>query len=221
MVKFPSYIQVNSPLEFTRLVCALERSPRVSFLHEHQGKKVLSVQMDMLKQSPVIYYSPIENFGHYLSYGFKSGKEESLMVDSTIDNSKLYSPIVKIKSLPESLRPSSNANTAKYQPIEFEDVGSLAKLSYGFDEAPFPLFAFPFNGRWFLGVFLNFNEDGDSFFCYVVLNKEPSDPFLRHTTTNGSQPTFVDNTSEHGYSYIKIIKLQETHPLVNYDQIQN
>ena len=95
MVKFPSYIQVNSPLEFTRLVCALERSPRVSFLHEHQGKKVLSVQMDMLKQSPVIYYSPIENFGHYISYGFKSGKEESLMVDSTLDNSKLYSPIVK------------------------------------------------------------------------------------------------------------------------------
>ena len=221
MVKFPSYIQVNSPLEFTRLVCALERSPRVSFLHEHQGKKVLSVQMDMLKQSPVIYYSPIENFGHYLSYGFKSGKEESLMVDSTIDNSKLYSPIVKIKSLPESLRPSSNTSTEKYQPIEFEDVGSLAKLSYGFDEAQFPLFSFPFNGRWLLGVFLNFNEDGDSFFCYVVLNQEPIEPFLKHSATNGSQPIFVNNTSEHGYSYIKIIKLQETHPLVNYDQIQN
>jgi len=39
MDKFPSYIQVNSPLEFTRLVCALERAPRVSFLHEHKGKK--------------------------------------------------------------------------------------------------------------------------------------------------------------------------------------
>ena len=221
MVKFPSYIQVNSPLEFTRLVCALERSPRVSFLHEHQGKKVLSVQMDMLKQSPVIYYSPIENFGHYLSYGFKSGKEESLMVDSTLDNSKLYSPIVKIKSLPESLRPSSDTSTAKYQPIEFEDVGSLAKLSYGFDEAPFPLFSFPFHGKWLLGVFLNFNEDGDSFFCYVGLKQEPTEPFLKHSATNGSQPIFVNNTSEHGYSYIKIIKLQETHPLVNYDQIQN
>jgi len=59
--KFPSYIQVNSPLEFTRLVCALERAPRVSFLHEHKGTKVLSVQMDLLKQSPVIYYTPIEN----------------------------------------------------------------------------------------------------------------------------------------------------------------
>ena len=41
------------------------------------------------------------------------------------------------------------------------------------------------------------------------------------TTNNGSEPILVDNTSEHGYSYIKIVKLHETHPLVNYDQIQN
>ena len=103
MDKFPNYIKVTSPLEFTRLVCALERSPRVSFLHEHEGNKVLSVQMDMLKESPVIYYTPVESFDHYLSYGFRSGKEESVMVNSTLDNSKLYSPIVKIKSLPQSL----------------------------------------------------------------------------------------------------------------------
>ena len=100
-------------------------------------------------------------------------------------------------------------------------MASLAKLSYGFEEAPFPLFAFPFKGQWFLGVFLNFNEDGDSFFCYVVLNEEPVKPFLKHTASNGSEPILVDNTGEHGYSYIKIVKLHETHPLVNYDQIQN
>ena len=142
MDKFPSYIQVRSPLEFTRLVCALERSPRVSFLHEHKGAKVLSVQMDLLKESPVIYYTPVENFSHYISYGFRSGKEESLMVESTLDTSKMYSPIVKIKSLPQSLKPSAENNTAKYQPIELDDLASLAKLSYGFEEAPFPLFAF-------------------------------------------------------------------------------
>ena len=43
MATLPNYVQLDSPLEFTRLVCALERSPRVSFLHEHNGKKVLSV----------------------------------------------------------------------------------------------------------------------------------------------------------------------------------
>jgi len=137
------------------------------------------------------------------------------MVDSTIDTSKMYSPIVKIKSLPQSLKPSPENKTAKYQPIELDDLGSLAKLSYGFEEAPFPLFAFPFKGQWFLGVFLNFNEDGDSFFCYVVLNEEPIKPFLKHTTTNGSEPILVDYTSEHGYSNIKKVKLYETHPLVN------
>ena len=117
MERFPSYIEVSSSLEFTRLVCALERTPRVSFLHEFNGKKVLSVQMDMIKESPVIYYAQVDNFDHFLSYGFKSGKEESLMVESTLDNSKLYSPIVKIKSLPQSLKPSSNGATEKYQPI--------------------------------------------------------------------------------------------------------
>jgi len=100
-------------------------------------------------------------------------------------------------------------------------LGSLSKLSYGFEDAPFPLFAFPFQGRWLLGVFLTFNEDGDSYFCYVVLKEEPIKPFLKHSTTNGSEPILVDNTSEHGYSYIKIVKLHDTHPLVNYDQIQN
>ncbi len=37
--KLPRYIQVNSTLEFSRLVCALERAPRVSFLHDYDGTK--------------------------------------------------------------------------------------------------------------------------------------------------------------------------------------
>jgi len=49
--KLPRYIQVHSTLEFTRLVCALERAPRVSFLHDYDGKKILSVQMDVLKEN--------------------------------------------------------------------------------------------------------------------------------------------------------------------------
>ena len=64
MERFPSYIEVSSTLEFTRLVCALERTPRVSFLHEFNGKNVLSVQMDMIKESPVIYYAQVDNFDH-------------------------------------------------------------------------------------------------------------------------------------------------------------
>jgi len=212
---------VESPLEFSRLVCALERVPRVSFLHEHQGSKVLSVQMDLLKEKPIIYFTPTEKNGHYLCYGIKGGKEEASVVDSTTDSSRLYSPIVKIKSLPKTLKPESHNGTNKYQPIELEDLASLAKLSYGFEESPFPLFAFPNGSKWHLGVFMNFNEEGESYFCHVVLNENPAKPFLKYSTHNGAQPTFIEDPSEHGYSYIKIIKLKDTHPLVDYGQLQN
>jgi hypothetical protein len=199
--KLPRYIQVHSTLEFTRLVCALERAPRVSFLHDYNGKKILSVQMDVLKEKPIVYYTDLEHNGHYLCYGMKGGKEESEIVDTTSDASKLYSPI--------------------YQPIQLEDMSSLAKLTWGIEEMPFPLFLFPHNDKWLIGVFMNFNDEGTSYFCHVVLDSDPQKPFLKFTTANSSQPAFVENPSEHGFSYIKIIKLKDTHPLVDYGHLQN
>jgi hypothetical protein len=218
--KQPTYIQVDSPLEFSRLVCALERAPRVSFSHEHEGKEVLSVQMDLLKEKPIIYYTTIDDKGHYLCYEFKSGKEQSSIVNSASDVARLYSPIVKIKSLPDNLK-AGNGSEEKYHPIELEDLASLAKLSYGFEDTPFPLFTFPHDGKCLMGVFMNFNEEGASYFCHVVLDKNPEKPFLKYSTNNGIDPSFVENPKEHGYSYIKIIKLKEPHPLVNYVRLQN
>ena len=218
--KLPRYIQVNSTLEFSRLVCALERTPRVSFLHDYDGQKILSVQMDILKEKPIVYYTPLKNIGHYLCYELKGGKEKSEIVNSTSDASKLYSPIVKIKSLPKTLRPG-NGTLDRYQPIELEDMSSLAKLTWGFDEIPFPLFLFPHNDKWLIGVFMNFTDEGTSYFCHVVLDSDPQKPFIKFSSTNGSEPIFVENPSEHGFSYIKIIKLKETHPLVDYGHLQN
>ena len=91
----------------------------------------------------------------------------------------------------------------------------------GFDDVPFPLFLFPHKDKWLLGVFMNFNDEGTSYFCHVVLNNDPGNPFIKFSTTNGIEPTFVQNPSEHGYSYIKIIKLKDTHPLVDYGHLQN
>ena len=218
--KLPRYIQVNSTLEFSRLVCALERAPRVSFFHDHDGRKILSVQMDILKEKPIVYYTPLENHGHYLCYGLKGGKEESEIVNTTSDNSKLYSPIVRIKSLPKTLRPG-NGTLDRYQPIELEDMASLAKLTSGFDEIPFPLFLFPHGKKWLIGLFMNFNDEGTSYFCHVVLDSDPQKPFMKFSPNNGFDPIFVENPSEHGYSYVKIIKLKDTHPLVDYGHLQN
>ncbi|HUU47361.1 MAG TPA: hypothetical protein VMW55_01115 [Nitrosopumilaceae archaeon] len=219
MDKLPRYIQVSSTLEFSRLVCALERAPRISFLHEHEGRKILSVQMDILKEKPIVYYTPLDHNGHFLCYALRGGKEQTEMVNSTSDTSKLYSPIVRIKSLPETLKPG-NGTADRYQPIELEDLASLAKLTWGFEDNPFPLFLFPRKDKWLIGVFMNFTEEGTSYFCHVVLDKDPEHPFLKFSN-NDSEPTFVKNPSEHGYSYVKIIKLKDTHPLVDYGHLPN
>ncbi|MFQ5439987.1 MAG: hypothetical protein ACE5DL_00840 [Nitrosopumilaceae archaeon] len=219
MDKLPRYIQVSSTLEFSRLVCALERAPRISFLHEHEGRKILSVQMDILKEKPIVYYTPLEHNGHFLCYALRGGQEQTEIVNSTSDISRLYSPIVRIKSLPETLRPG-NGTADRYQPIELEDLASLAKLTWGFEENPFPLFLFPHNKKWLIGVFMNFTEEGTSYFCHVVLDQDPQNPFLKFSN-NDSKPEFVKNPSEHGFSYVKIIKLKDTHPLVDYGHLQN
>ena len=219
MDKLPRYIQVSSTLEFSRLVCALERAPRISFLHEHEGKKILSVQMDILKEKPIVYFTPLESKGHYLCYALKGGKEQTEIVNSSSDASRLCSPIVRIKSLPDTLKPG-NGTADRYQPIQLEDLASLAKLTWGFEENPFPLFLFPHNDKWLIGVFMNFTEEGTSYFCHVVLDEDPQKPFLKFSNNN-SEPSFVKIPSEHGYSYMKIIKLKDTHPLVNYGHLQN
>ena len=216
MTKHPFYVELYDLAEFSRLVCALERIPRTCFSFTLDGREVVSVQMDLLKERPVNYYVQNSKYGHYLSYGFKTGKEDCDVVNTIANPTYLYSPIIRIKSMPESLKPDSSAGAEpSYEPLELEDLASLLKLSYGFEESPFPLFAFSDGAKWMVGVFMNFNEsDEASYFCHVKLDHEPTKPFLKYSSKDGIEPSFVSCISEHGYSYLKVIKLKGKHPQV-------
>lgn len=216
MTKNPFYIELFDLTEFSRLVCALERIPRTCFSLVLDGKEGISVQMDLLKERPVNYFVPNTKYGHYLSYGFKTGKEDCDVVNTITNPTYLYSPIIRIKGMPESMKPVAPVDTdPSYEPLELEDLASLLKLSYGFEESPFPLFAFPDGSKWKVGVFMNFNEsDEASYFCHVNLDYEPTKPFLKYSSKDGIEPSFVAGISEHGYSYLKVIKLKGKHPLV-------
>lgn len=216
MSKRPFYVELYDMTEFSRLVCALERIPRTCFSFTMDGKEVVSVQMDLIKERPVNYYIPNSKYGHYLCYGFKTGKEDCDIVNTISNPTYLYSPIIRIKSMPDSLKPEAPAESdPKYESLELEDLASLLKLSYGFEESPFPLFAFSDGAKWMAGVFMNFNEsDESSYFCHVKLDSEPTKPFLKYSSKDGIEPSFVSGISEHGYSYLKVIKLKGKHPLV-------
>ncbi len=214
----PRYIEVESQLEFSRMVCALERVPRIVFMHEHNGSRVLSVQMDLLKEKPIIYYVPVDGAGQYISYGIRAGQEVCAMADSMTDSTRLYSPIVSIKSLPDNLK-AGNGTTDKYSPLELDDLASLVKLTYNFDETSIPLFMFAIKDKWAVGIFMNFNEDGASYFCHVKMDDDPKKAFLKYTTTNGTKPEFVGAPNGHGYTYVKVIRLKDTHPLIDHAEL--
>lgn len=217
----PRYIEVGSALEFSRLVCALEHIPRVSFLHDHGGRPVLSTRVDLLKDRPIMYYAPFEGdgSGHYLSYALRGGREESRVVSSAGDASSAYSPIVRIKSLPASLRQGNGAAGGAYHPVVLEDMASLVKLSCMGEDVPFPVFAFPRGGKWLVGVFMMFDEEGESYFCHVCGDEEPRRPFIRFSANDGGAPSFADAPADHGYAYVKVIRLRGEHPLVDYGQL--
>ena len=217
-------------LEFARLVCALERFPRASFLHDHEGRRVLSAQVDVLDDMPVIYYAPLGEEeggagGGYLSYAVRGGREEARIVESAGDASSTYSPIVRVRSLPASLRPGGGGPGSLYHPVALEDMASLARLSYAFEESPFPLFAYPRGEEWLVGMFMTLSEDGASYFCHARAGGGggggggPSAPFLRFSASSGAGPSFVGAPDEHGYNYAKVIRLRGAHPLVDDAQL--
>lgn len=226
--KPPRYVEVESTLELARLVCALERFPRATFLHDHGGRRVLSAQVDVLDDAPVIYYAPAGDEwgpgGNYLSYAVRGGREEARAAESAGDAGVTYSPIVRIRSLPASLRPggggAGGGAGALYHPVELEDMASLARLSYAFEESPFPLFAYERGGEWLVGMFMTLSEDGASYFCHVRAGGRPAAPFLRFSASSAAAPSFAGTPDEHGYNYAKVIRLRGAHPLVDDAQLQ-
>jgi hypothetical protein len=120
-----------------------------------------------------------------------------------------------------------------YLAIRLKDLSSLAKVAAYktiYDEPPLPLFLFKVsddtevgfnesNSRFVIGATMSLNEsETKSYFYYVILNEEPKDPFLRYSSQKIEQPSFSSRCDEHGYIYLKLIKLAHTHPLVGINE---
>jgi hypothetical protein len=61
-------------------------------------------------------------------------------------------------------------------------------------------------------------SDGVSYFYYATLTDNPVYSFIKYSSLKSDDPTFTNNIDEHGYIYIKLIKLSGSHPLVKVDE---
>jgi hypothetical protein len=207
--------------DFGRLVCALERSPLPAFSLQFNRQEVLAVQTDMINGRPVIYYAQEDaKDGQYLAYRVSNGIEEVLLASSVGNPTYVYSPILKVERFPRSLVKSARIDKGSgYTVIKLKDLASLAKVAAYktiYDEPPLPLFLFKERGgKIVLGTTMSANDNETiSYFYYLALEGEPKEPFLRYSSQRADQPTFSTRLDEHGYVYLKVIRLSADHPLV-------
>jgi hypothetical protein len=209
-LKAPCYIALGGLKDFARLVCALERVPLPAFSLLFNKENVLAAQADIINGRAVIYYTQTDkSAGNYLAYRVTSGIEEVLLADSVSNPTFVYSPI----------RSARVDKKSGYTVIKLKDMSSLAKVAAYktvFDESPLPLLMFREKGGGLvLGSPMSTNDnDSISYFYYVNIEEEPKEPFLRYSSLKNEQPVFSSRLDEHGYVYLKIIRLQGDHPLV-------
>lgn len=222
-LKAPCYILLESLKDFARLVCALERTPLPAFSLVFNKEDILAVQTDIINGRPVIYYTKSNRSkdGQYLAYRVSNGIEEVLFTDSVSNPTFVYSPILKVERFPHLMTKSVKTFDKKsgYTPIMLKDKSSLAKVAAYktmFDEPPLPLFMYrQQENKVILGTPMSANDnDTASYFYYVSLMEYSEEPFLRFSSLKPEQPVFSSRLDEHGYIYLKVIRLTAEHPLV-------
>jgi hypothetical protein len=236
LLKSPIYIKLKTLNDFARLVCSLERIPIPIYEYLYQNTDIFAAQLDTLNGHSIIYF--VDNIksgeNQYLSYKINNNNEEAAMVISIKDTSALYSPIIKLSTPPQSfLKPTKISATTKYTGIGLRDLFSLSKLVAFhtiYEESTLPLFLFPksekndsdlpdkeFNTKYVLGAHLSLTDSSDtSYFYYVLLEQEIEKNFMKFSLQKSDAPSFSNHIDEHGYIYLKIIKLQDMHPIIKF-----
>jgi hypothetical protein len=211
--KSPFYIEVNDLNNFARLVCALERAPLPTFSMYLKDEHVFAVQTEFIYGTPVIYYVKFENSAlcnQYLAYRCHGLTETVTLVDIASNPLFVYSPIINVEKLPQVMEKSSRKSKRSTY------TKKVAAYKTIYDEPPLPIFSFR-NGKkntFTLGTSLNFMEtDSLTYFYYIDIDTEP-EKFLKYSSQKSEKPFFTNHIEEHGYIYIKIIKLLKEHPLV-------
>ena len=208
------FIELSSFDDLARYACASQEYPKRVYSQELDGTRILSSTLT-LTNTLLIFYVPMLKNGRYVSYNIIAGKEICDVVESTKISSN-YAPIIHMKSKISSLPKDSKNISDQFHPIQVEDLGSLARLTYDPefpDEQKLTLYALPHKKSWVIGYITSLEMDEVYYnFNYVELESEPTKHFLKYQGNLVQDPEF-SNSFDHGFSYLPIIKIKTEHSL--------
>lgn len=213
------YVRLDNLVELGRLTCALERAPFPLFAFRNGTGIRVAAQVDLFMGTPIFYYVDVEKSGEFLAYRSSGEVEEVQLMESASSPSFIYGPVIRVKKLPSALEATKKVEE-RYMAVEVEDMSSLVKVgAYKmlFEEPPLPMFAFKNGTSWVLGTFARIDDyEEASLFFYVRLPAEPTAGFMRYSPAKAGETAFSKKTDEHGFVYLKVVKLAEKHPLVEF-----
>ena len=211
------YVELSSFNDLARYACAFREYPRRIYSQKLNDLEIISSSLT-LSNTLLIFYIPFSNPGRYVSYQSTSGKEICEIVQSTKDISH-YAPIINMDSKISSLPIKTEKVSDQFHPIQIEDLGSLARLTYDPefpDEQNHTLFTFPYNNSWILGHLTSLEMDETYYnFNYVELTSEPTKHFLKYQGNYGYDPEFSNNF-DHGFTYLPVIKISKTYSIFGF-----
>ncbi len=213
------FVKLGGLLELGRLACALERAQLPIFMSKHGEKTRLSVQNDLFMGVPIFYYVEADKGGEFLAYRNAGETEEVQLVDSASTPSYIYSPVIHVLKMPSILEHKREFHQ-KFLAAQVADLASLVKLATYkmlYEEPPLPLYSFKNGTSWIVGSFARLDDyEEASLFFYTRMKEEPSTGFVKYSPANIADTGFSKRTDEHGFYYVKVIKLAEKHPLVEF-----
>jgi hypothetical protein len=213
------FVEVAGLFDLGRLSCALERAPFPVFASPAGKRQRLAIQTDLFMGMPIFYFVEVDKSTEFLAYKSGGGSEEVQIVDSAQNPTFIYAPIIHVLKMPKILEERRSVGE-KYLAAEVQDLTSLVKIaSYKmlYEEPPLPLYAFKIGSQWILGCFARLDDyEEASLFFYTRMKSEPETGFVRYSPTRITETAFSNRTDEHGFIYVKIIKLKQKHPLVEF-----
>ena len=206
-------------LELGRLACALERAQLPVFMSKQGDRIRLSVQNDLFMGVPIFYYAEADQGGEFLAYRNAGDTEEVQLVNSASTPSYIYSPVIHVLKMPSVLEHKREFHQ-RFLAAQVADLASLVKLATYkmlYEEPPLPLYAFKNGTSWIVGSFARLDDfEEASLFFYARVKDEPPTGFVKYSPVKIGDTGFSKRTDEHGFYYVKVIKLAEKHPLVEF-----
>lgn len=213
------FVELESLTDLARLSCAFERAPFPIFMSKEGGKYRLAVQTDLFMGIPIFYHIEVEKGGEFLAYKSSGEVEEALLVDAALNPSYMYAPVVHVLKLPRVLERRSGFKV-RFLAAQVSDLANLMKIaSYKmlYEEPPLPLYTFKNGTSWIAGCFARLDDfEEASLFFYARLDKQPPSGFVRYSAAKLGDTDFSKRIDEHGSIYVKVVKLKEKHPLVEF-----